>query len=352
MRKYNMPLNITEGFTFNDVLLKPKMSLLKSRSETDISVNLTKDINIKIPFIPANMKNIASFDMVYEIYKLGGMAILHRFMPFEEQLDILNKVKKLDNGINHIGFSIGVKEEDYKNIDIFANNGVKILCIDIAHGHSDACLKMTKYISSKYSHIFLIAGNVATSDGAVALWEAGADAIKAGCGPGSTCLTRIETGNGVPQLTALQEIWDQKEKTEKKLNKKLFSIADGGIKNAGDTVKALCFSDMVMIGNIFAGSDECLSNKIIIDGKEYYEYNGSSTLKSNHKEGVEAIVPAKGPVKNIINNLSEGLKSGLSYQGCYNLADLKKDPQFVRVSSAGEKENGAHDVIVVNKELK
>jgi IMP dehydrogenase len=232
---------------------------------------------------------------------------------------------------------------------------------------------MCLYISNKYPQILLIAGNVATGSAAKRLWQVGADIVKVGVGPGSLCTTRIETGNGVPQLTALMDVYTAKKdlekelynKTAKKTNniewlttdqlaqsniikiRKLMIMADGGIKSAGDIVKALCFADLVMIGNMFAGTEESPGTTIIRDGIAYKEYVGSSTHKTNHIEGVEAIVPYKGKFTDILTKILEGIKSGCSYQGVSSLLELREDPQFIRITNAGLKESNHHDVRVI-----
>lgn len=374
-------IKLVDGLTFDDVLLVPQFSKVKSRSEIDLKVSLSKGLSFSFPIVPANMKTVTGIDMANEISSEGGLAILHRFMPVNEQLyfikeleyyDSLSSVKKF-NKLNYIGFSIGVNDKDYQVVDAFADGGVKILCVDVAHGDSDQCIKMTKYISEKYPNIFLIAGNVATAQGAKRLWMAGADCVKVGIGPGSLCTTRIETGNGVPQLTAISNVYDMKihltspgkkqvfpddmnqfddrsgfwKEEPPLIEKQLFIIADGGIKSAGDCVKSLCFADMIMAGNLFAGTDETPGEILSVDGKRYKNYVGSSTHKTNHIEGVAALVPAKGPVRNIFQMLFEGLRSGLSYQGSANLTELKERPEFIRITSAGLKESHPHDVIVI-----
>lgn len=356
-----MTIQIRDGLTFSDVLLEPKYSTIKSRSEIDLNVKLSKGLSFKFPLIPANMKTITGPEMAIEIASLGGLAILHRFMSIEEQLSIAKSYIK--EAFNHIGFSIGIKSFDHESVDMFASLGVKILCIDIAHGDSLQCIEMAKYIAEKYPDIFLIAGNVATAEGARRLWLAGADCVKVNIGAGSTCSTRIETGNGVPQLTALSDVYDERillqEPTMKLINgewqqcgastisKPIFIIADGGCVNAGDCVKSLCFGDMVMTGNLFAATDETPGDILQVDGQNYKSYVGSSTHKTNHIEGVAAIVPTKGPVKNVIEKLCQGIKSGLSYQGASNLDDLKKNPKFIRITHAGLIESHPHDVKVV-----
>jgi len=331
-------LNVVDGLTFDDVLLVPKHSEIKSRSEVDLSVELSRGVKLMHPIIPANMKTISGIEMCQCISETGGMAILHRFMHIEEQLAA---VKKLASP--YVGVSVGVKPIDYENVDLLYKAGARIFCIDIAHGNSKMCVDMTQFIA-KYPEVFLIAGNVATANGAKALWLAGADCVKVGIGPGSLCSTRIETGNGVPQLTALSDVADVKnELTSANLfhprapiiTKPIFIIADGGIKNSGDACKSLCFADMVMIGNLFAGCVEAPGDTMIIDGKQFKRYDGSSTHKTNHIEGITSLVPSKGKASNIIEKLCEGIKSGCSYQGVNNLINLKKDPKFVRITNAG-----------------
>jgi IMP dehydrogenase len=364
-----MSLQIKEGLTFDDVLIVPRFSNIKTRKNIDLSVKLSKGLSLKHPIIPANMKTICGLEMAETIYKTGGMAIVHRFMSLKEQFSIAVKwrtclYEKLENShSNYIGFSIGAKEEDRKTVDEFVRHGAKILCIDIAHGDSEHCIEMTEYIANKYPDIFLIAGNVATGEGAKRLWLAGADCVKVGVGPGSLCTTRIETGNGVPQLTALADVAQIRQELTTsvkeysglelvkilptRINKPIFIIADGGLTSAGNCVKALCFADMIMTGNIFAGSEETPGEIMSIDGRQYKNYVGSSTHKTSHVEGVSAIVPTKGKAADIVVKLREGITSGLSYQGCNNLVELREDPQFVKITNAGLKESHAHDVLAV-----
>lgn len=349
---------IREGLTFDDVLLVPSYSDIGSRSEIDLTVTLPKGIVANHPVIPANMKTITGLEMAEFIWLSGGLAIMHRFMPFQEQRAICEQLhaKTIDAGgwvddfvppLNHIGFSVGVKEQDHYAVDQLVEAGAKILCIDIAHGDSEACVNMCKFIADKFPEVLLIAGNVATDSGALRLWEAGADMVKVGVGPGSLCTTRIETGNGVPQLSALIDVSRAAEARRRQYPDRHFGIiADGGIKNAGDIVKALCFADMVMAGNVFAGTNETPGKIRSLNGQMYKEYVGSSTHKTNHIEGVEALVPQKGPAENVLTKLLEGISSGCSYQGVHNLVELKENPQFIKITGAGLRESHPHDVIL------
>ena len=344
-----MSINFIDGLTFDDVLLIPKYSKINSRASVDLSVKLSKGLRFKHPIIPANMKTVTGAKMAKLIAESGGLSVLHRFISIEEQLEIVNEfVLMTKEGtpdyLSHVGVSVGVKKEDYENVNGLYQLGARIFCIDVAHGDSDKTVSMTNYIRNQFNHnVFIIAGNVAGPEGARNLWAAGADCVKVGVGPGSLCTTRIETGNGVPQLTALESIWS----ACKALPKPLYVIADGGIKNAGDMVKALCFSDMVMAGNLFAGTDETPGEIVQVDGKRYKNYVGSSTHRTNHIEGVMALVPTKGPADSVLLKLCEGIRSGLSYQGCNNLNELKIDPKFVRITNAGLTESHPHDVKVI-----
>lgn len=346
---------IREGLTFDDVLLVPQYSDVKSRStDVDISVKWGA-LQFNHPIIPANMKTITGMNMAHTVIESGGLAILHRFMSIEEQINIAEDIVDIF-GANKFAVSVGIKSIDKENIDKFIDTGIKIFCIDVAHGDTNQCAEMTNWIREKYPNdSFVISGNVATGEAARRLWQAGANVVKVGVGPGSLCTTRIETGNGVPQLTALMDVSRvQKEllelnKTrdkESNTHRQYPFIADGGIKNAGDIVKALCFADMVMVGNIFAGCEETPGKVLTLDGIPHKEYVGSSTHKTNHIEGVSALVPCKGKFDDILTKLTEGLRSGCSYQGAHNLTELKDNPEFIRITSAGLKESHPHDVII------
>jgi IMP dehydrogenase len=337
--------DMIQGLTYDDVLLIPQYSEVESRSHVDTSVTLSKGLKSRLPIVPANMKTVTGFQMAIEIFNLGGIAILHRFMPFKEQLEFAQKYTR-SNLMNHLGFSVGVKSEDYENLPKLVEAGVKIICIDIAHGDSKMCVDMTKHISTTYPNVFLISGNVATYGGTARLLEAGADMVKVGIGPGSLCTTRVETGNGVPQLSAIMFADYARAEFEYRTKKKVFIMADGGIKNAGDCVKALCYADMVMAGNLFAGSEETPGRVISVDGKLYKDYVGSSTHKGSHVEGVAALVPLKGHTKDIVQKLNEGIKSGCSYQGSSNLTELKQKFQMMRMTGASLHESHPHNAHV------
>jgi IMP dehydrogenase len=335
-------MKIEQGFCFDDVILKPKYSEILSRSEVDLSVDLGKEIILQIPIISANMPTVTEGIMAGTIAKIGGLALLHRFKTVEEQIAMFFYSGALSkNFIKSVGCSVGVNKKDQEDTDKLINAGVKIICIDCAHGDSSKCYQMTEWIAKKYPEVLLISGNVAAATGAVGLANCGANIIKIGVGPGSICSTRRETGCGNAQLSALAEVYEASQN-----GTKYKMIADGGIRYAGDITKSLVFADVVMLGSLLAGSDEAPGNILIMNDKKYKEYSGSSTYKTTHIEGVSGLVPYKGSVKNIITKLMEGLKSGCSYQGVSNLIDLKKDPHFVQITNAGLIESHPHDITI------
>jgi len=332
------------GFTFDDVLLVPKYSTVKSRADVDLSVKLPRGFELKIPLVTAPMKTVCGPEMAKAIADLGGLALLHRFDSYEQLYTNWITIKG-GGGSWYIGVSIGVKEEDFSLARKLYNDGCKIFCVDVAHGDHETVRDFVIRLRDVCADALIIAGNVATPSGAQLLWEAGADIIRAGVGPGSLCSTRIETGNGYPQLSALKNIkehpfhsFDKEDLTPPMI------IADGGIRSAGDCVKALCFSDLVMIGNLFAGTDEAPGDIITVSGQKFKQYVGSSTHKQRHVEGVVGLVPYKGPVQDVVTHLVEGIRSGCSYQGVHNLQDLKKNPEFVVISNAGLIESHPHNV--------
>jgi IMP dehydrogenase len=347
-----MSIRFEETFSFDDVLLKPQWSRVKSRSEVDVSVELPKKFKFSHPLIPANMKTVTGEEMCDAMVSSGGLAILHRFIPFEEQLEVFSSLCKKHGVIdgtsylaaNHVGLSIGVKEQDYKNIRQMFCAGVKIVCVDIAHLDSKLGLEMVEYIHKHFPSMLLIAGNVASGDAAKRAWEAGADVVKVGIGSGAICSTRLEAASGVPQLSAIIEVAEAKLAFKSK--RKVAFISDGGCKITADVAKALCFADMVMAGNLFAGTNEAPGKTILEHGVFYKEYSGSSTLKEDRVEGVKAMVPSKGPVSLVLKKLIEGIQSACSYQNSFNLTELKECPVFVKISSSSIKESGIHDVIV------
>jgi IMP dehydrogenase len=348
----NFPL----ALAFNDVLLVPQYSVIRSRSEVDLTTNITPDVKLDIPLISVNMDTVTGIEMAVAMDKLGGIGYIGRFDPPDIQADKIAQIKK--QGGRSIGV-IGVKGDYLTRAEKILNAGSIALHLDIAHAHSIHALEIIKVCKNRFPKISMIAGTVATYEGAFDLFKAGADSVKVGIGGGTICITRIMAGSGVPQITAIMEA----NRARKKFKNK-FVLADAGATNSGDIVKALAAgADAYQGGSFVAGTDEAPGKTIEINGILYKEYNGSTSPKEKirqlekdgsnkektyvlHVEGVNAMVKYKGPVKDVIESLCAGIRSGFTYSGARNINELHKRAKFIRITSAGRLESNAHDVLV------
>jgi IMP dehydrogenase len=261
-----------------------------------------------------------------------------------------------------VGAAIGVGKDAQARLEALYGVGVDFVVVDTAHGDSKSVLEIIKYAKGKYKHLALLAGNVATADGASHLYEAGADAVKVGMGCGSICTTRVVAGVGIPQFTAIQNC----APVAKKFGRPL--IADGGIKYSGDAVKALAAgADVVMVGSLFAGTDEAPGEIVFYQGRTYKTYRGMGSIEAMKEgsrdrygqagvdsdslvpEGIEGMVPYRGELGHVLFQLVGGVRAGLGYLGCRNLAELQKHAEFVRISPQGLKESHVHDVFVTRE---
>ncbi|MGB9680677.1 MAG: IMP dehydrogenase [Minisyncoccia bacterium] len=344
------------GLTFDDVLLVPKLTSVESRSSVDLSTNLTKKIKLKIPFISANMDTVTESKMAIGLAKLGGIGIIHRFLTIEDQVKEVKIVKKEKL---LVGAAIGIRGDYLERTKALIKAGVDVIVIDIAHGHSVFLLKVLKELTKKFPKMEFVAGNVATGQATEAMIKNGASGVKVGIGPGALCTTRIITGAGVPQLTAISECSEVAKKY------KIPIIADGGIRHSGDMVKALAAgASTVMIGFLFAGCEESPALTFFRDNKKYKLTRGMASLMANldrqkkdesvkrdlekySAEGVEAIVPYRGAVADLIHQFLGGIKSGFSYCGAKNLKELWKKAEFIQITPASLIESGPHDVEVL-----
>lgn len=342
--------NIKLALSYDDVLLTPQYSEIKSRSEVDLTTRLTPHVKLKLPIISSNMSSITDDGFAIALAELGGLGIIPRFRSVEEEADMVEKVKA--QGFL-VGASVGVKEQTIERAEAAANAGADILVIDVAHGHMLQVIEATKKLKQKFGKkIDIVTGNVATYEGASSLFKAGADSVKVGIGPGSTCITRIETGCGVPQISAVLECSKAAREHKGTL------ICDGGMKNSGDIVKGLAAgASAVMTGYIFAGIKETAGKLMSKDGKKYKEYNGSTSYieksrrigkKVEHIEGVAGFVPYKGELAPLINQISDNIKSGFSYVGARNMEELWKKATFLQISSMGLRESGSHDISLID----
>jgi IMP dehydrogenase len=262
-----------------------------------------------------------------------------------------------------VGAGVGITSDTMLRVDALQKAGVDIICLDSAHGHTKGVIDALKAIKKSFKNIDVIAGNIATAAGALALANAGADAVKVGIGPGSICTTRIVAGTGVPQITAVLEAANALQK------KNIGIISDGGIRYTGDMVKALSAgATCVMMGNVFAGTEESPGETIIYEGRKFKQYRGMGSLgamaqgssdryfqdveddiKKFVPEGIEGRVAFKGSLKEVVHQFTGGLKAGMGYCGAANIKALQADSKFVKITNAGIKESHAHDIAITKE---
>ncbi|MDR7433023.1 MAG: IMP dehydrogenase [Armatimonadota bacterium] len=468
------------GLTFDDVLLIPRRSPVESRAEVDTRTQLARGIELSVPIVSANMDAVTESEMAIAMAREGGLGIIHRFLPtdqqvaevrrvkraesivieqpytirpdqtlreavafleehgsagllvvqdgrlvgivtardllFEEDLDrpvrevmtprerlvtappgismeeakrILHahRVEKLplvdgdgrlvglvtsrdirarsqyphatkdERGRLRVGAAVGVRGDYLERAAALVEEGVDVLVVDVAHGHSEAVLRAVRTLRRRFPEVPIVAGNVATAEGTVDLIEAGADAVKVGVGPGSTCTTRVVTGAGVPQLSAILDC------ARAARPRGVPIIADGGIRSSGDITKALAAgASAVMLGNLLAGTEESPGATVIRNGRQYKTYRGMASLWATARrrsldspvdeedigqivaEGIEALVPYRGKVADVLRQLVGGLRSGMSYCGARTIPELWENARFVRITPAGLRESLPHDV--------
>lgn len=351
-------LNIRKdiGLTFDDVLLVPKKTSIESRSYVDLTTKLTKRITLKIPIIFANMDTVTESEMAIAIARMGGIGIIHRFLTIEAQVEEIKKVKKEKL---LVGAAIGIRGDYLERTKALIKAGADVIVIDIAHGYSTFLLKILSELTKKFPKTDFIVGNVATAEVTEEMIKNGASAVKVGIGPGALCTTRIVTGAGVPQLTAIADCVEVAKKYQVPI------IADGGIKQSGDIVKALAAgASTVMIGSLFAGCEESPALTFFRNNKKYKLTRGMASLMANvdrqqkdesfkrdlkkyATEGVEAVVPYRGTVSDLVTQLIGGVKSGFSYSGAKNIEELWKKAEFIQITQASLIESGLHDVEVM-----
>ena len=354
---------IKEALTFDDVTLVPKYSKILP-SEVDTSIKLTNNLKLKIPLISSAMDTVTESKMAIAVAKAGGIGVIHRNLEIKKQIEEIRKVKKQKL---LVGAAVGAGPKELKRAKEILDEGVNLIVVDTAHGHTKKVSEIIKYIKRiKDKKIALCAGNIATPDAAKFLLKLGVDIIKVGIGPGSICTTRLVAGIGVPQLSAILSV----RKGIK--NKNIKIIADGGVKYSGDLAKAFAAgADAVMIGSLFAGTDEAPGKIIKINGKLFKSFRGMGSVGAMNKgsadryfqkkqkdrskyvpEGVEGFSKYKGEVKNIIYKLIGGLRSSMGYLGSKQIKYLRNKPQFVKITKAGFYESMVHNVDIVKSDTK
>ncbi len=340
---------IAKGYSFDDVLIVPKYNKIVSRRDVRFQTRVTKNYQIDIPVLAANMDTVCESAMAIALGRLGGLGVIHRFLSIEDQVAEVSKVKA-ENLIT--AAAVGVKDYE-ERVKALSAVGLNIIVLDVAHGHSKRAGKTLDFIKENYPQIDVMVGNVATKDAAEYFISKKADAIKVGIGPGSMCTTRIMSGAGVPQITAIMDVY---EATQGRIP----VCGDGGLKNPGDITKAIgAGADTVMIGSMFAGADETPGEIIERDGVKVKEYRGMASFMATvkklkldgqkveedvHVEGEMTMVLAKGPVAKIITKLLGGLASGMTYMGAANIEAIRGKADFIEITSAGYGESIAHGV--------
>lgn len=341
------------GLTYDDVLLVPRRSSVRSRQGVDLATAASRNVPLRLPVIAANMDTVCEAEMAIALGRIGGLGVIHRFLPVLQHAHEVEKVKAAGADLP-VGVAVGTDHDMIDRAKATAAAGADVLVLDIAHGHADHAIEAIAGLKADFPDVDVIAGNVATAEGAEDLVAAGADAVKVGVGPGGVCTTRLVAGVGVPQLTAVDDV------VSAALGVPV--IADGGIRSSGDIAKALAAgADSVMIGSLFAGTKESpgeleqtphglvkrvrgMASREAIE--ERAERHGAELddeyFEQRAPEGVEGTVPYKGEVTKLVYQLMAGVKSAMSYEDATDLDSFRENARWIRVTDAGLRENHPH----------
>jgi IMP dehydrogenase len=369
------------ALTYDDVLLVPRASNVLP-AEVSVATTLGA-VNLRIPLLGSAMDTVTESAMAIVLASHGGIGIVHKNLSLERQAAEVARVKGAEvpswtprfagpaavdaAGRLVVGAALGVGGDRDRRLAALLEAGVDLVVIDTAHGHSRGVLEATRAVKAAHPGLTVVAGNIATAEAARALFDAGADVVKVGVGPGSICTTRIVAGTGVPQLTAVAEVAAVARAYGRQL------IADGGLRSSGDIAKAVgAGADAVMVGSMFAGTDEAPGDTIRVGNSRYKVYRGMGSMEAMEAgssdryfqdrsadpeaivrklvpEGVVARVPHRGPVGEIVYQLIGGLRSAMGYSGAEDLATMQRVAQFVRITNAGLRESHVHDVDMIEE---
>lgn len=372
------------------------MLLIPARSDvlpTEVSTatRLTNEIPLAVPIISAAMDTVTGSRMAIALARLGGIGIVHRNLAIEEQVAEVDRVKRSEAGMKDIakaeryplataeryplatkdakgrlrvGAAVGVSGDADERAAALVAAGVDVLVVDTAHGHSTAVVRMVEKLKARH-RVQVVAGNVATAEATVELVAAGADGVKVGMGPGAICTTRVVAGAGMPQVTAIHDCANAAAKEGVPI------CADGGITTSGDIAKAIgAGAHTVMLGSLLAGTEETPGDVIVVNGERVKEYRGMGSLGAMRArrwaldrygqagvgefsklvpEGIEARVPYKGAVADVVQQLVGGLRAGMGYVGARDIESLRQNVRFVRISGAGLRESHPHDVAMAQE---
>jgi len=345
---------LRDYLTFDDVLLLPNYSAV-TPSKANVAIELTKGFALAAPLLSSPMDTVTEQKLAIALGRAGGLGCIHRNLSIKAQAAHVAGVKK--EGLR-VGAAVSVGRDMDERLAAVVAAGCDILLIDSAHGHTKHVIDAVKLIKQKHPKLPLIAGNVATAAGTADLIRAGTDVIRVGMGPGSICTTRVMSGMGVPQLSAIIECAKEAKKHAVPV------IADGGIRASGDIVKALAAgATAVMLGGLFAGCDESPGDMVVLDGKKYKSYRGMGSIAAMKRgaaerygqtytgrasqlvpEGVEGLAPYKGTVDDLVHQLVGGIRSGLAYLGAANIDQLQQKARFIRISTASLHESHPHSI--------
>jgi len=349
------------ALTFDDVSLVPQFSEVLP-SQVRVQTRIGPRVNLNVPILSAAMDTITESAMAIAIAKAGGLGVIHKNLEPAKQAEEVAKVKA--QGAELLcGAAVGPGTDLEERAFLLARAGVDVFVMDTAHGHSASVINGVRKLRQWFPDKTIIAGNIVTADAAEALADAGVDAVKVGIGPGSICTTRIVAGVGVPQITAIMDV---RKVTQAR---GIALIADGGIKFSGDVVKALAAgADAVMIGSLFAGTEEAPGESVLYQGRSFKVYRGMGSLgamsqgskdrygqaevNENDKfvpEGIEGRIPYRGALASNLYQLVGGLRSGMGYLGAVDLQDLHQKARFVQVTTSGLRESHVHDVVITKE---
>ncbi len=334
-----------EALTYSDVLLVPQYSDIKSRSEVSTTSTLRGNgptTQLSLPIIASPMDTISEEEMGVAMWQAGGLAVVHRYNTITEQASILDGII-VKAGCNAAA-AIGTSGDYLERASALYETGVRILCVDVAHGHHTLMKTALKELRATFGDkVHIMAGNIATLEGYNDLVDWGADSVRCNIGGGSICSTRIQTGHGVPGLHTIIDC--------ARSDRNAPIIADGGIRNSGDIVKALAAgADFVMLGSLLSGTDETPGDVINSREGKFKSYRGMASKDAQIEwrgrtaslEGVATTVPCKGPVDDVLEELERGIRSGLSYSGVRTIGQLQATAQFIRQTASGQLESSAH----------
>ena len=334
-----------DTLTYDDVLLVPQYSDIRSRSEIDIGVRLGDNLSLSLPVISSPMDTISEKEMAISLGRAGGCSVIHRYNTIEAQVRMVTQALEEGGAGAIVGGAVGISDDFLNRAAALRAVGVGFICVDVAHGHHILMKEALSTLRTALGpEMHLMAGNVATLEAINDLSDWGADSVRCNIGGGSICSTRIQTGHGLPGLQTILEC--------SKTDRDVLIIADGGIKTSGDIVKALAAgADAVMVGSLLSGTDETPGN-LLEDkgGNKWKMYRGMASKEAQIQwrgryssfEGVATTVPYRGPVKLILEDLERGIRSGFSYSGARTLTELHAKAQFVSQTSSGLSEGRTH----------